>query len=43
VLFGGLGCHQVSRELAIPPPDLTALLRAVLHKLAATAPCLADP
>jgi len=35
VLFGGLGYVQASRVLAVSPLDVAALLRAVLHKLAA--------
>jgi hypothetical protein len=41
VLFGGLGCVQASRELAVSPADLAVLLRAVLHRLTASAPDLA--
>jgi hypothetical protein len=33
VLFGGLGYVQASHEVAISPLDMTALLRAVLHRL----------
>jgi hypothetical protein len=33
VLFGGLGYVQASHEVAIPPPDTAALLRAILHRL----------
>jgi hypothetical protein len=32
-LFGGLGYVQASHEVAISPLDMTALLRAVLHRL----------
>src|ERR1035441_2715266 len=35
VLFGGLGYVQASHEVAISPLDTAALLRAVLHRLAA--------
>jgi hypothetical protein len=35
VLCGGVGYVEASRELVISPPDLAALLRAVLHKLTA--------
>ncbi|MGD0556105.1 MAG: hypothetical protein ABSA93_14125 [Streptosporangiaceae bacterium] len=38
VLFGGLGYVQASREAAITPDGMAALLRAVLRKLAAPAP-----
>jgi hypothetical protein len=41
VLFGGLGYAQTSRELAIPPSDMAALLRAALHGLATAAAGLA--
>ena len=34
MLFGGLGYVQASRELAISPSDMAALLRAVLHRAA---------
>jgi hypothetical protein len=36
VLFGGLGYVQASRELAISPSDMAALLRAVLRRLTAS-------
>lgn len=43
VLFGGLGYGQASRELAIAPADIAALLRAVLHRLTTSAaPPLAE-
>jgi hypothetical protein len=37
VLFGGLECVQASRELAIPPRDLAAILRRALSRLAVPA------
>jgi hypothetical protein len=43
VLFGGLGYAQTSRELAIPPSDMAALLRAALHGLATATAGFADP
>jgi hypothetical protein len=36
VLFGGLGYVQASRELAISPSEMAALLRAVLRRLTAS-------
>jgi hypothetical protein len=36
VLFGGLGCVQASRVLAIPPSHVAALLRTVLRRLTAS-------
>jgi hypothetical protein len=38
VLFGGLGYLQASQEAAISAAGMAALLRAVLRKLAASAP-----
>ena len=34
VIFGHLGCVEAADEMAISPPDMAALLLAVLHKLA---------
>jgi hypothetical protein len=38
VIFGGLGYIRASHELAIYPPDMAALLRGLLHRLASSAP-----
>jgi hypothetical protein len=34
VIFGHLGYVEAAGEMAISPPDMAALLLAVLHKLA---------
>ncbi len=36
VLFGGLGCIEASRELAISPSDMARLLRAVVRRVTAS-------
>ena len=38
VFFGGLGCVQVRHEAAVPPAGMAGLVRAVLCRLAASAP-----
>ena len=43
MLFGGLGYAQASLELAIPPGDLAAIVRAALCRVAAPAAATPGP